>query len=131
MHTCKITIKSLTPYSPSRKHDTPKISGESPDAYEQRTWRNKAHVNEDGKIIIPPMNFKYAIEAAAKHKGERIKGKGMKTWAGKITPGILIADPLVLDIDKDSVRGETFQCHADGKKTSGTRVPRTFPMVDS
>lgn len=123
-------LKSVSPYSQSRAHESDKLERETSDAYEQRTWRDKCHVNADGHIFIPPMSFKQALDAAAKMLGRQIPGKGKSTYTKFFTSGVLCVDPPVLPNKKVEVRGERIHANADGVRGSGKRVWRTFPVVD-
>lgn len=124
-------LKSTESYSQSRYHDTPKISGESHDDYERRTWREKQHYTPEKPhhILIPCMGFKQALTSAAKFLGLKIPGKGQKTWSKVFESGILIMDSPVLDITKDDTIGEEFFLNADGVRGSGKRVKRIMPCV--
>lgn len=125
-----VTLESSSPYSCSRKHDAPKLAKESHDAYERRTWREKAHFGEDGELFIPRMAFKFSLMEAAKYLGERVVGKGMKTWTQYFTSATLVENDISLGIHKDSVDGQTISAHANGNRNSGKRVPRTFPIIN-
>jgi hypothetical protein len=122
-------LKSNAPYSQSHFHQTPKLPKESPEDYEDRTWRNKAHSTPEGQLFIPPMCFKNAIGEAASFLGEKIKGKGQATWKKHFVAGVQVLDKLLLPLWKDDVPGEWVFCNADGKKGSGTRVMRCFPII--
>lgn len=122
-------LKSASPYSASRAHETPKLDRETPDAYEQRTWREKAHVMPDGHIYIPQMAFKQALDTAAKMLGIQIKGRGKSTYSKFFRAGVLVMDPAVLKITKDQLQSERIHCNADGVRGSGKRVWRIFPTI--
>lgn len=122
-------IESVSPYSQSRMHGAPHAEKESAQAYENRTWREKCHANEAGYIIIPPMQFKNSLAEAAEFLGMKIKGRGQSTWSKHFRAGVLVTDPVVLPVKKEGIAGETFNMNADGKRGSGKRVPRTFPVV--
>ncbi len=122
-------LESISPYSPSRMHDTPKLEKERPDDYEKRTWREKAHANDNGNIFLPPMGFKLCLAECAKFMSEQIPGKGKATWTKHFEAGVLCMEPLVLPVRKDEVQGEWFNMNSDGKRGSGTRVRRCFPVV--
>lgn len=145
MKTAIYKIKSISPYSQSRLHGKPKLNKEQPDAYEKRTWIDKAHFGEDGEMFIPPMAFKQAIDETGKRLG-KIPGKGMATYTKHFKGGVLISDPVPLgvtrkEIDKDSAQladdpnmtatkySWGGYCNSDGKRGSGTRVFRRFPEV--
>ena len=125
------TIKGFSPYSPSRQHDEPALSGEKKDAYEARTWRHKAHTDKDGFVIIPFMSFKKAIDAAASFTPRKIKGNGNQTYSKQMKSGVLLTEPLVLKVKAADARSETFSCSITGDSRGvGGRVNRTFPMID-
>lgn len=123
-------LKSVSPYSQSRAHESERQPRETADAYEQRTWREKCHVNGDGNVFIPPMSFKQALDSAATMLGIQIRGKGKSTYTKFFLSGVLCTDPIVLPIGRDAVRGERIHANADGVRGSGKRVWRTFPVVD-
>lgn len=129
MRICTITMESLSPYSASRQHMTPKGDKESHADYEERTWREKAYYNDDGRVVIPPESFSFAIKAMASRLRIRIPGKGQSEYGKLFTAGILITDGLVLKETRDTVQSWSGSMNADGKRGSGKRVWRTFPHV--
>lgn len=130
MKTCYATLKSISGYSQSRMHDTPKLDRERPDEYELRTWRNKAHV-ENGVIYIPPMSFKQALDAAARRLGLQIPGKGKATYTKHFLSGVLVMDKLSTGIKIADAPGEWINANADGVRGSGKRVKRCFPTINA
>lgn len=129
MKTARIKLTSASPLTQSRKHDSPKLEKELADAYEQRTWKNKAHVGTDGRIRIPAFALKCAVVAAAKHSGDQIPGKGKSTWTKKFQCGLLILDDAVTDKTAEDITPVTINANADGVRGSGKRVFRTFPQL--
>jgi hypothetical protein len=131
MRMVTVTFESVSPYSQSRFHDTPKLQDgrEKPDEYEQRTWRERTNHMSDGRIFIPPMAFKKSLETGAKFRGEKIKGKNMATYSKHFLAGVLVMDPLVLPVTKEDVTGERLFVPSDGKTGGGKRVMRTFPVI--
>lgn len=124
-----VHLESVSPYSPSRMHDTPKLEKEGWDDHEKRTWREKAHTDENGQIFLPPMGFKLCLAECAKFISEQIPGKGKATWTKHFEAGVLCMEPLVLPVKKDEVKGEWFNMNSDGKRGSGKRVRRCFPVI--
>ena len=124
------SLVSVSPYSQSRAHETPKIDRETADAYEKRTWRERCHTMRDGMIFIPPMGFKMALDAAAKMLGRQIPGKGKATYTKFFLTGVLVTEPVLLPNRKETVRGERIHANADGVRGSGKRVFRTYPAID-
>ena len=132
MKTAIVQLASASPYSQSRfftKEEVPPLEKESAQAYDQRNWRNRQHYNTKGEVYIPPMALKNALMEVSQYLGEKIAGKGNATWTKHFMAGILCTEPVMLGVNKDETECETFMCHADGKRGSGTRVPRTFPVI--
>lgn len=123
-------LKSISPYSQSRAHESEKLNRETADEYEKRTWREKGHYTKDGRMFIPPMGFKQALDRAAQMLGRQIPGKGKSTYTKFFLSGVMCIDPPVLPNKKDDIRGEKIHANADGKRGSGKRVWRTFPVID-
>ena len=146
MKTAIYKITGISPYSQSRMHETPKKEKEQPEAYERRTWIEKAHFNEDGNMFIPPMAFKQALDETGKRLG-KIPGKGMATYTKHFKGGVLIIKPIVLtqtradfEAEAQKVIGDNWAipstnlswggpCNSDGTRGSGKRVFRRFPEV--
>jgi hypothetical protein len=126
------TLKSASPISFSRfySHDVAKKDGETPADYEQRTWRERVHVTNDGRVFIPPLAFKNALDASAKYMGKQIPGRGKATYAKHFASGVLVMDPLVLPVKKSAVRGEWRLVPADGVVGGSRRVLKRFPVID-
>jgi hypothetical protein len=133
MKTAIVTLSSASPYSQSRlftKHDVPALEKESANDYDVRNWRHHQHADaKTGIVYIPPMALKNCLMEAAQYLGEKIPGKGNATWTKHFTAGLLCSEPVSLGVHKDKTESETFMCHADGKRGSGTRVARTFPVI--
>lgn len=132
MKIASVTLASASPYSSSRaySHEVERLPRETPDAYEQRTWRHKCHVTEQGFIFIPPMAFKMGLDEAAKQLGRQIPGRGKSTYTKFFLSGVLVMEPVVLPVKRDDVPMDRIYCNADGKRGSGKRVWRNFPRID-
>lgn len=124
-----VHLESNAAYSPSRQHQEKKLTKEASDAYEERTWREKAHFDKEGHVLIPRMAFKFALMDAAKYLGETIPGKGKKTWTGYFTSAVQIDDDLVLSLKREQLIPVTISAHVSGERKSGKRVMRTFPLI--
>lgn len=121
----------VSPYSPSRAHSAPKEPRETADAYEQRTWREKAHYDDKTReAFIPAMSFKMALDSAAQMLGLKIPGKGNSTYSKFFKSGVLVLEPAMLGVKVDDMRGIRIHANADGKRGGNKRVWRTFPTVD-
>jgi len=132
MKTARCHLKSVSPLQFSRYYgvdEAPKKEKESPDDYERRTWRHRAHYDKDGKVFIPPMMFKKSLEEAAKFLSLKIPGKGQATWTKHFLAGTLVVDPLYVGITKDELEPLTLFVPADGVRGSGKRVSKIFPIL--
>ncbi len=126
-----VEIEGASPLSFSKYYEVPKKEGEKNADYEERTWKERMHYNEEGYVIIPPMALKNCLTNAAKYLSERIEGEGKKTWTKKFEAGLMVVDPIVLSIKKEDVQGERLLVPADGTRGGTTRVPRIFPKIES
>lgn len=127
---CK--LKSTSPYSQGKYHETPKKEKELSHDYELRTWRERLHYSPDtGKVFIPPMSFAISMKEAAKYMNIQIPGKGKSTYTKNFDAGILVTEPLVLDLHKDDVISENVFVPSDGRRGGTTRVMKTFPLIQS
>lgn len=129
---CHATIKGISVYSPSRAvTEETKRRGEMDDAFDLRIWRFKAHVNADGKVIQPFMGYKKALDTAGKLTPRKIAGRGAQTYSNQIISGVLLTEPLVLNMTREDMRFEPFMCSPTGDRRGlGKRVVRRFPMID-
>jgi hypothetical protein len=130
-----VTIRSIAPYSGSRKHNEPEFENESADDYNKRTYLSHLHVNKDGVVVIPAFAFHRSWIDAASYDGTRIEGQGQKTWAKKIASGAILLDDLPLAaFDGAPLRPKDFDyidifAHVTGKRAPGSRVNRRFPII--
>ena len=131
MKTAIVTLTSVSPYSQSRHYSVPKLDKESAADYEARTWRNRLHSNESGNVIIPPMAFKNCLSEAAKYLSIQIAGKGKATYTKHFEAGVLCIEPVVLPVKVADVSSECLFVPADGKRGSGKRVEKFFPVIHS
>ena len=128
--TCTITLKSLSPYAQSRYHDTPKLEREQPDAWEARTWENKAHFGADGMVFIPPMALAITIKEACKFLNIKIPGRRNETWTKHFESGVLVTTPMSLGVNIKDVKKSVIRCSSDGTVGGKSKVTRYFPTID-
>lgn len=130
-------LSSLSPYSQSRFHNTAKLNKEIPEDYEERTWRERLHIDDQGNVYIPPMALKNCISEAAKFLSIQIPGKGKATYTKHFEAGVMVLDPMPLKtqedapIHKEAVRGDWIFTPIDGVKGGGKRVQKCYPVVDA
>lgn len=123
------TLKGITPLSFSRAIQSKKNTGESHDAFEERTWRERLHTTPDGDVFIPPMALKNCLSEVAKFLSESVPGKGKATYTKHFEAGVLVVEPIMLGIQADDVESETLFVPADGRRGGGSRVWKTFPII--
>ena len=122
MRTFVATLKSTSPACFGRYYagDIPKRDKESAADYEERTWRNRLHSMEDGRIFIQPFAFKNCLDSAAKYLGKQIPGKGKATFTKHFVSAVLVTAPLILPLKK-------WRLKASGAmfRRTGIRVARS------
>lgn len=127
------SIRGITPYSQSRMVNEPRKKGEEWDEYEARVWKMKMHVSDDDNpvVVIPSSALTQCVVEFAGMRGEKIKGKGMKTWKKPFLTGVRVFTDVATNVPVDDVYSETHMCDSQGNKGSagGSRVPRTFPCI--
>lgn len=131
MKTAVVSIKGIGDISFSRKHDVAKMEGESHADYDERTWREKCHYDaKTREIFIPGIMLKFALDYTAKQLGIQVQGRGKKTWASIFESGVICPDKMMLGMKLDKIERITIQANADGRRGSGVRVPRHFPIMN-
>lgn len=130
----KVMVKAYpgSPLTFGKYHKTEKLQGESHADYEVRTWRERIHADSEGKIFIPPMMFKNAIQEAAKYSPTKIPGKGNATYTKHFKAGLMILRPSYItngdgsNFMKDEVNGDWVLCSADGTPGGRKKVEKCF-----
>jgi hypothetical protein len=124
-----VTLSSTAAYYQSRQHHTQKLEKEAPDAYEERTWREKCTVDDNDNVVIPAMAFKLGLARAAKMLSMQIPGRGKATYTKHFMAGIMTPSNIPLPIKKNEVGRIAVNCNADGVRGSNKRVLRFFPEI--
>lgn len=123
------TLKSVSTYGQSKFHQTPKNNKELPADYEDRTWREKAHVNDKGLVFIPGTMFANSLREASKYLSIQVPGKGKSTYTKHFESGIMVLDNLELPVKKEDLKSVTVFVPSDGKVGGGRRVIKHFPII--
>jgi hypothetical protein len=138
----KVTLRGKSPYSQSKMFESEPADGEGKDLFEKRCWREKSHVNEKGQIVVPPFAIKAMLDSTATYLGIQVPGGGKRTYGKLFVSGIMVQaeEPVLLVDGKPLTRkdiaekppgnayGEWISANSDGKRGSGKRVPRCFPL---
>ena len=129
MKIATVVLESVSPYSQSRNHNTPKKPKEADGDYRERTWRESSHVNELGHVVIPAMSLKNCLSEAAKYLAIQIPGKGKCTYTKNIEAGILVLEDADTKIPIADVMPEKLFLPSDGRRGSGKRVWKIYPVM--
>jgi hypothetical protein len=131
MKIATIELESAAPLMQSRMHQTPKKERENANDYEERTWKQRAHVDKQGRVFIPGAAFKKALQDAAKFLNIQIPGKGKNTYTKHFKSGVLVFDNVITGKTEKDIVCVPINCNSDGVSGSGKRVLRMFPALDS
>jgi hypothetical protein len=123
-------VQSLTPYSQGRPHHTPKREQEQAEAYDRRTYLERLHV-ASGRIYIPPMAFKQCLTKTAGYLNMQIAGRGKATYRKIFVQGVMINEPVLLDLTPEDTRLERIFTSLTPQKANGPRGWRHFPVIDA
>lgn len=137
-----ITLKGRTPYSQSKQFTSEPKEGEDKHQFEKRAWKEKAHFNDAGQVVIPTFGLKTMLDNAASFLGMKVPGDAKRGFTRIFMSGIQVQDkePVLLvngkpitekditDNPKDAAHGEWISANSDGKRGGGKRVPRCFPV---
>ena len=131
MHTATCRLKSMSPYSQSKYISDKKPKDITHADWEKQSWQQRCHYNEAGNVLIPPMSFKNCLSEAAKYRSMSIPGQGKKTYTAKFEAAVLVVDPLVLPVTRDTLEHEWLHVPSDGRRGGTTRVEKCFPLIQS
>ena len=123
------SLRSMSPYSQSKYIQEKKTRDETHADFEKRSWQQRCHWDDSGRVYIPPMSFKNCLSEAAKYKSIQIPGKGKSTYTKHFEAGVLVVDPLVLEVTKDTLQSEWLHVPSDGRRGGTTRVEKCFPLI--
>lgn len=131
MKTAIVKLKSASPYGQGQVIREVKPRGETHDDFEKRTWMQRAHLSEDGIVMIPAQAFKSALCEAAKYSSIKIPGKGQSTYTRRIVSGVMCLDDVSTGVPKEDIIEHPQHVPSDGVSGSGKRVWKSFPKIMS
>ena len=123
------SLRSMSPYSQSKYIQEKKTRDETHPDFEKRSWQQRCHWDDSGRVYIPPMSFKNCLSEAAKYKSIQIPGKGKSTYTKHFEAGVLVVDPLELDVTRETIQHEWLHVPSDGRRGGTTRVEKCFPLI--
>lgn len=106
MYKATVTLEGLTPLGFSKAIQSQRNTGETGEAYEQRTWRERIHTDEDGNAFISPMALKNCLSDCARYLSESVPGKGKATFTKHFEAGCMVSDPLMLGVKTADINPE-------------------------
>ena len=130
-----VKLQGTTPMLFGRQYVVPKLNKESHAEYEERTWRERTHRNEQGHAVLSPLSLKNCLRDAAKYLSESIPGKGKSTFTKHFKSGIMVFDQILLKdakgqaIKADDIEPLWLNVPSDGMTGGTKRVPKAFPQV--
>jgi len=114
----------------SRKIDKefPRDTEEEWDDWERRVWRERAHQDEQGNIVIPQTALHKALAATCVYLALKWKNQGYKKF---FQAGLMFTQPLRVNAHRDDLRPFWLSVSATGDKSgSGGRVvDRCYPEL--
>jgi len=122
-------VTGVSPLSFSKAITTVKDTGEAHDSFEERTWRERIHVDELGGAFIPPNALKNMLAATARYLSESIPGKGKQTYTKNFEAGIMVVDRLTLNVKAKDIGLERLFVPSDGRPGGSRRVWKNFPIL--
>lgn len=129
MLTCDCDLIGVAPIGFSRPVSSEKNTGETHEAYELRTWRERMHVDGGGIVFIPPMALKNCLASVAQYLSESVPGKGTSKYTKHFKSGIMVTAPLSLCIKAADVNPQKQFVPSDGRTGGGKRVWKHFPVI--
>ena len=136
MKRVKVFIENIpgSPYSQSARVMEPMKDRESHEAFDERTWRLKCTVNDDGVVSIPAMGLKQALDNAAYKLGVKVPGR-RSNFRGFFESGVMCEANAPIHNGKPLKPEDAIltiiNANADGKRGSGKRVLRRFPTFNN
>ena len=122
-------LQSISVYQQGKPIFEKKTPNETHEDFEKRIWRERAHYDENGRIFIPPMQFKKCLENAAQFLSMSIPGMGKSKYTKHFKAGVLVIDALELPIKKEEVPGSWVFVPSDGRRGGASRVMKCFPTI--
>lgn len=121
----------VTPLSFSKKIASQKEDGELHEAFENRTWMERLHVDKNGEVFIPPIALKNMLVGISGYLDEKVPGHGRANYKKHFMSGIMCIDPLMLGIKRDSKKiiKELVNGDSRGIKGGKSRVDKYFPTL--
>ena len=133
---CEADLIGSSPLGFNRYIQSKKGTEELHSAFEERSWRERMHVNKDGNVFVPPGSIKNCLWDMAQWLGETVPGKSKMTYTKYFRAGIMTVEEMVVvdpksghPIKAADVQGVRVMVPANGKRGPGPRVEKIFPVI--
>jgi len=114
MYRAIVTLKGIAPYSQSKQHRTDFLEGESNEAYDNRTWREKCNYDLDGTVFVPAMAFKQSMDVAAKRLAIPDPDNRKANFTKYFVSDVICEGPMSIGINKNDMPSVTINANVDG-----------------
>jgi len=129
------TLEGISPLTWGGHVTEPKKNGEPHDAYEERTWQKRAHIDANGHAYLISLAIKNCLDTVAQHLSESVPGAGSSKYTKHFARGVQSFQPLIITDLKNKpltlkdLSKYTMFVPAEGKRGGGTRVVRNYPTA--
>ncbi len=131
----KFSVLGVTDLMFGRAVQEAKKDSETHEQFEQRTWRQKLRLTQEGQLYFNPFGVTNSLVTAAIFLGRKIPGEGKKTFTDRFRKGVAPHGRLLLfnhkgkPLTMDDVDPQPLSVPSDGKHGGPKRVTRIFPTV--
>jgi len=131
LRTATVQLKGTSPYKQSQHLQTVKPPRTNHDQFDADHWKERAHFDADGFVVIPEAAIKKCLVSATRYTPRVLKGSSTyaklferAVWVTKITPTA---------VHKDDLQCELVMVSSTGKKgaAGGAKVPRRYPRLEA
>jgi hypothetical protein len=70
------------------------------------------------------------LKSAATYLSIQIPGQGKAKYTKHFQSGVMVTEPITLDIKKEDVKHEWVFVPSDGRRGGTTRVEKCFPLIE-
>lgn len=126
----KVDLIGVGPYSQSRRLEFSDDEKKNKTFWdlEQEHWRRRLHVNKEGNVFIPAVQFNSAIIRAAALLKILVPGQSKGEYGKYFESGVRCMEGIVLDLKPEDVEFEDLFLSKNGRK-GGMDVLKRMPVI--
>lgn len=129
MYDATATLVGMSGFIFGKQVSAAKERKESHEEFDERTWKEKIRVNDEGFIYMPGIALKACLCSTAKYAGMKIPGGRQRTYTQPFTRGLQCFEPILFDKKIGDIELMRLPVIAEPGSTKETRVPRIFPYL--